>query len=48
MIGIVGDQPVMSATLVTRAGEEAFVTAKLFESVAPRLLAFPEPDRFRF
>lgn len=48
LIGIVGDQPVMSATLVTRAGEEAFVTAKLFESVAPRLLAFPEPDRFRF
>lgn len=48
LIGIVGQEPMMRATLITRGGERDFHAVELFDTVAPRLLNFPEPPRFRF
>jgi protein-L-isoaspartate(D-aspartate) O-methyltransferase len=45
---IVGFEPVMRATLVTRVGETAFRTTQGWDTVAPRLLHFPEPSKFNF
>ena len=48
LIGIVGDEPMMSVTLVRRSGETEFKTSELWDTVAPRLLNFPEPSHFNF
>jgi protein-L-isoaspartate(D-aspartate) O-methyltransferase len=48
MVAIVGDQPMMRTTLVTRTGEATHSIAQRWDTVAPRLLNFPEPARFRF
>jgi protein-L-isoaspartate(D-aspartate) O-methyltransferase len=45
---IVGDEPVMRATLITRVGPNAWNTTQAWDTVAPRLLNFPEPSRFAF
>ena len=45
---IVGDDPVMRATFVTRAGDASFATTQPWDTVAPRLRNFPEPSRFHF
>ena len=45
---IVGDEPVMRATLVTRVGDKAWRTTQAWDTVAPRLLNFPEPSTFTF
>ena len=45
---IVGDQPMMSMTIVTRLGATEFRTAQLWDTVAPRLLHFPESSSFQF
>lgn len=47
-IAIVGDEPVMRATLVQRVSETAFETKQSWDTVAPRLLGFPETPRFQF
>jgi protein-L-isoaspartate(D-aspartate) O-methyltransferase len=48
LAAIVGDEPVMRATLVTRTGENAFHTTQPWDTVAPRLKNFPQPSRFHF
>lgn len=48
LVAIVGDEPVMRATLVTRTGDASYTTAQRWDTLAPRLLHFPEPSRFRF
>ncbi len=48
LIAIVGDEPVMCVTLVTRTGEAEFITSSPWDTVAPRLLNFPEPSHFTF
>jgi len=48
LLGIVGQQPIMRARLFTRSSEQAFSHVDLFDTVAPRLLNFPEPNRFKF
>ena len=48
LVGIVGDEPVMRATLVTRATETAFTTEQPWDYVAPRLVNFPQANRFKF
>ena len=48
LLAIVGQEPVMRATLITRTGESAFSTAQRWDTVAPRLQHFPEPSRFKF
>jgi protein-L-isoaspartate(D-aspartate) O-methyltransferase len=45
---IVGDEPVMRATLVTHVGNGAFRTTQAWDTVAPRLLNFREPSKFNF
>jgi protein-L-isoaspartate(D-aspartate) O-methyltransferase len=45
---IVGFEPMMRATLVTRVGEGALRTTQAWDTVAPRLLHFPEPSKFNF
>ncbi len=45
---IVGFEPVMRATLVTRVGQQAWRTTQAWDTVAPRLLHFPEPSKFTF
>jgi protein-L-isoaspartate(D-aspartate) O-methyltransferase len=48
LMAIVGGEPVMRATLVTRTGEASYTTAQPWDSLAPRLAHFPEPSRFQF
>ncbi|MFV0678698.1 protein-L-isoaspartate O-methyltransferase family protein [Ottowia sp.] len=47
LMAIVGDEPMMRATLVRQSGAGAVVTQP-WDMVAPRLLNFAEPSRFRF
>lgn len=48
LVGIVGQQPVMRATLVTRGSEHGYASVELFDTVAQRLVGFDEPTRFSF
>ncbi len=45
---IVGFEPIMRATLITRVGNMAWRTTHAWDTVAPRLLNFPEPSSFTF
>ncbi len=48
LVAIVGDEPVMRATVIRRTGEGSFTVAQGWDTVAPRLANFPAPARFRF
>lgn len=48
LAAIVGEEPMMRATLITRTGENSFVTAQPWDTNAPRLLGFAEPSAFHF
>ncbi len=48
LLAVVGDQPVMHATLVTRTGEAQYSTRQDWDTVAPRLQGFGEHSRFNF
>jgi protein-L-isoaspartate(D-aspartate) O-methyltransferase len=48
LFAIVGDAPVMKATLITKTGEGAYAARELFETVLPPLVNAPEPSRFSF
>jgi protein-L-isoaspartate(D-aspartate) O-methyltransferase len=48
LAAIVGQLPIMRATLFTRSSEHDFASVELFDTVAPRLVGFEEPTRFRF
>jgi protein-L-isoaspartate(D-aspartate) O-methyltransferase len=48
LAAIVGFEPVMRATFITRTGEASYSTAQPWDTVAPRLAHFPEPSRFQF
>ncbi len=45
---IVGYEPMMRATFVTRLGDTQFRTLQPWDTVAPRLRNFPEPSLFSF
>ncbi len=45
---IVGDEPMMRATIVTRTDGNNTSTIQPWDTVAPRLVNFPEPSRFNF
>ena len=45
---IVGEEPMMRAHFVTRTSESKWDTIQPWDTVAPRLLNFPEPSRFSF
>ena len=48
LAAIVGSEPMMRATFVTRTGEASYTTTQPWDTVAPRLSGFPEPSRFNF
>jgi protein-L-isoaspartate(D-aspartate) O-methyltransferase len=48
LAAIVGFEPVMRATFITRTGETTYTTAQPWDTLAPRLAHFPEPSRFQF
>ena len=48
LAAIVGFDPVMRATIVTRTGDTSYNTAQPWDTNAPRLAHFPEPSRFQF
>ena len=48
LVTIVGNEPVMRATIVTRSGEAEFQTRQPWDTVVPRLLGFPEAAPFQF
>lgn len=48
LCGIVGDEPVMRATIVTRANATALNSVQSWDTVAPRLQNFAEPSHFQF
>jgi len=48
LAGIVGQLPVMRAMLITRSSDHDFASVELFDTVAPRLMNFDEPSRFKF
>jgi protein-L-isoaspartate(D-aspartate) O-methyltransferase len=48
LVAIVGDEPMMRATVVTRSSESSFTTTEPWDCNAPRLTGFAEPSRFAF
>lgn len=48
LAAIVGDEPIMRATFVTRTSATDFRTVQSWDAIAPRLQNFPEPSRFKF
>jgi protein-L-isoaspartate(D-aspartate) O-methyltransferase len=48
LAAIVGDEPMMRATFITRTGDTTYTTAQPWDTVAPRLADFPERSRFEF
>ena len=48
LFAIVGQEPMMRATLIRRTGPTAFHTQQPWDTVAPRMRHFPEPSRFQF
>jgi protein-L-isoaspartate(D-aspartate) O-methyltransferase len=48
LAAVVGDEPMMRATFVTRTSPTDYRTTQPWDVVAPRLNNFPEPSRFKF
>ena len=48
LLAVVGEDPVMCATLITRVSETEFKTRALWDSAAPALQNFPVPSHFQF
>jgi protein-L-isoaspartate(D-aspartate) O-methyltransferase len=48
LFAVVGTAPVMEARLVTRVGEDQWVSEALFETVIPPMVNAAGPDPFRF
>lgn len=48
LVAIVGDEPMMRTTLVTRSGDNSWTTSEPWDCNAPRLSGFAEPSRFKF
>lgn len=48
LAAIVGQEPMMRATVITRTGDASYSTAQPWDTVAPRLHNMPEASHFRF
>jgi protein-L-isoaspartate(D-aspartate) O-methyltransferase len=48
LIAIVGDEPMMRATLIERTSEANYLTRQPWDTVAPRMAHFVEPSHFHF
>ena len=48
LIAVVGNEPMMYTTLITRTSETDFKASQIWDTVIPRLLNFTEPSQFKF
>jgi protein-L-isoaspartate(D-aspartate) O-methyltransferase len=48
LAAIVGEEPMMRATVITRTGDAKFSTIQPWDTVAPHLLNMPEASHFKF
>jgi len=48
LVGVVGDEPMMRASMVTRVSDTTWTTTRPWDTIVPRLLNFIEPSRFQF
>ncbi len=48
LLAIVGQEPIMQATLYTRIAAGQFGSQEMFDTLAPRLPGFGEPNQFQF
>ena len=48
LLAIVGEEPVMRASVITRNDEQQWQTSEPWDTMAPRLQGFPEHNRFSF
>jgi protein-L-isoaspartate(D-aspartate) O-methyltransferase len=48
LVAIVGEEPMMRATLITRTSDSSWTTTEPWDSNAARLSGFAEPSRFKF
>lgn len=48
LLAVVGEDPVMRASIITRTGEQQWQTSEPWDTCAPRLQGFPEHTRFSF
>lgn len=48
LLAIVGEEPMMQATLTLRTGADQWSSRALWDTVAPRLSGFAQPSRFKF
>ena len=48
LVAIVGDEPIMRATVVTRHSDTSYTTTQPWDTVAQRLQGFPEHSTFKF
>jgi len=48
LAAIVGDEPMMRATLITRTSDSSWTTTEPWDCNTPRLSGFAEPSRFKF
>ncbi|MDR3368963.1 protein-L-isoaspartate O-methyltransferase [Rhodoferax sp.] len=48
LVAIVGNEPIMHATVITRTSDTNFKSSEKWDDNAPRLLNFPQPSSFKF
>jgi protein-L-isoaspartate(D-aspartate) O-methyltransferase len=48
LLAVVGDDPVMRASVITRTAKQQWQTSEPWDTLAPRLQGFPEHKRFSF
>ncbi len=48
LLAVVGEDPVMRASVITRTADQQWQTSEPWDTVAPRLQGFPEHNRFSF
>jgi protein-L-isoaspartate(D-aspartate) O-methyltransferase len=48
LLAVVGEEPVMRASVITRTGDQQWQTSEPWDTLAPRLQGFPEHNRFSF
>lgn len=48
LFAVIGEAPVMEATLIRRVADQAFRSVVLFETCVPELTGAPQPERFSF
>jgi protein-L-isoaspartate(D-aspartate) O-methyltransferase len=48
LLAVVGEDPMMRASVITRTADQQWQTTEPWDTTAPRLLGFPEHQRFSF